>query len=141
MRATTSSLLALALLATACAAAADARSNADEPTSAPPATGMCLEGAPDCVDTVVDPDANSDVDEGAVIAEAKALLGGTQAEVLNSQPAIRLSRAGDEHFALTEDYVLGRMTVATDDDGTGTFRVVEVVVELTDGPVVMADTN
>ncbi|MEZ5298685.1 MAG: hypothetical protein R2697_21110, partial [Ilumatobacteraceae bacterium] len=47
---------------------------------------------------------------------------------------VRVARRGDEQFALTEDYVIGRITVDLDDtDGSG-YRVVAATVELTDGP-------
>ncbi|MEX0834800.1 MAG: hypothetical protein WD010_01825 [Nitriliruptor sp.] len=34
---------------------------------------------------------------------------------------------------LIEDWRPGRKTIATEDDGTGTYRVVEVVLELDEG--------
>jgi hypothetical protein len=52
-----------------------------------------------------------------------------------------VGRHGDEAMMLTEDYVIGRKTIATEDDGSGTFRVVEVTLELTDGPVVIVEAS
>ena len=46
---------------------------------------------------------------------------------------VRVGRRGDEYLALTEDYVLGRLTVELDDEGDG-YRVTSVTVELPDGP-------
>jgi hypothetical protein len=61
---------------------------------------------------------------------ARGYLGMNEADL----PAdVRIARRGDEQFALTEDFVLGRVTVELDDtDGSG-FRVVTVTVELPDG--------
>ena len=42
---------------------------------------------------------------------------------------VRVGRRGDEQYALTEDYVIGRLTVELDDDGDG-YRVTSVIVEL-----------
>lgn len=46
---------------------------------------------------------------------------------------VRVGRRGAEQMMLTEDYVLGRVTVGLDDDGDG-YRVTSVTVELPDGP-------
>jgi hypothetical protein len=47
---------------------------------------------------------------------------------------VRIGRRGDEHFPLTRDYRLGRVTVELDDiDGSG-YRVTSLMVELPDGP-------
>ena len=62
--------------------------------------------------------------------DAQALLGRSETDL----PAdVRVARKGDEQFALTEDFVLGRRTVELDDGGDG-FRVTSVTVELPDGP-------
>jgi hypothetical protein len=62
--------------------------------------------------------------------DAHGLVGRYEADL----PAgVRIARKGAEQFALTEDYVLGRLTVELDDDGDG-FRVTSVTVELPDGP-------
>lgn len=62
--------------------------------------------------------------------DAHAVLGMFEADL---DEDIRVARRGEEHFALTEDYVLGRLTVELDDDGHG-YRVLSVTVELPDGP-------
>ncbi len=134
-RMTAAALFVTAVLASACGGAEAATdSGASEPT---PALGICLEGATDCVDMVpgeaTDDGGGDAIDEGAILAEAEALLGVTEDEAL-ARSDVRLGRHGDEHLAVTDDYVIGRMTVATDDDGTGTYHVVEVTVELTEGP-------
>lgn len=46
---------------------------------------------------------------------------------------VRIARKGTEQFMLTEDYVLGRMTVELDAEGGG-YRVTSVTVELPGGP-------
>jgi hypothetical protein len=139
-RITTAALAAVAILAAACGGAADAVGTEPDQPTASPSAGMCAEGTPDCVDTVVEDDQMVDdaVDEGAMIRDAESLIGQTEDEVLEAWPDVRVGRHGDEHLMLTEDYVIGRMTIASEDDGTGTFRVVEVTLELTDGPMVLA---
>jgi hypothetical protein len=97
-----------------------------------PAAGMCHESEPDCVDTVVDGDGSgAGDDEHATLEEARGLLGQTEEEL---DDAVRVGRRGDDHMALTEDYVIGRMTAELDEDGAGVFRVTAVTVELTEGP-------
>jgi hypothetical protein len=140
IRKTTAVFAVLALFAAACSTAgADAIAAPD----ADPAAGMCLEGTPDCVDTDLDgdqlpsPEDPAAIDEGAMIREAEGLLGEVEEDVLERWPTARVGSRGGEHMMLTEDYVIGRMTIATEDDGTGTYRVVEVSLELTDGPQVL----
>lgn len=140
-----SSLLA-ALLLTACGAAGDGddfQAQPDEPVasdgSGGGAAGTCLEGTEDCVDAGLGGDGAAPdelpaaLDPVAARAEAEALLGQIEEEVLASGGEVRLGRRGDEQFALTEDLRPGRMTIATEDDGTGTYRVVEVELELEQG--------
>jgi hypothetical protein len=119
----------------------------DEPGATSPATdaaaGACLEGTEDCVDADLSgggapPPDGGPVDEAAVLAEAEALLGETEDDAL-AEEDVRLGRRGEEEFALTFDLQPGRRTIATEDDGTGTFRVVEVTVELTDGSQTVTD--
>ena len=120
----TAALLALAL--TACDPSTVDTALDD---TADPAGASCPVGTPDCVDAAPpadggDPDA---IDEGAILREAEALLGTARADL----PAdVRIGRIGDEHLPLTEDYVVGRMTVELDAAET----VVAVIVELTEGP-------
>ncbi len=140
---TVGALAALAILAAACGGVADATSpEADEPAASPSA-GMCAQDQPDCVDTVFgDEDVDGGaVDEGAMIRDAESLLGQSEDSALRQSADVRVGRHGDEVMALIEDYVLGRKTIATEDDGSGTFRVVEVTLELTDGPVVIVETS
>ncbi len=138
---TTGTLAALVILVAACGGAADATSAEPDQPTAPPVAGMCAQDHPDCVDTVVedvDPDA---LDEGAMIRDAQSLLGQSEAEVLEQRADVRVGRHGDEEMMLTQDHVIGRMTIATEDDGTGTFRIVEVTLELTDGPLVLTGAS
>lgn len=96
------------------------------------AAGTCLEGTPDCQDTPMDPDRSDDAfPSDAARDEARSLLGEPESALGDE---VRVSRRGEETFFLTEDYVLGRMTVEIDDDGSGTFVVTSVRVELPDGP-------
>ncbi len=102
----------------------------DEPvTSAPDDDGT--DDAPDDDGAVDDPDGfGDDFDVDAAIEDARAVLGMHEEDLPDD---VRIARRGDETFALTEDYVLGRRTVELDDDGDG-YRVTSVVVELPDGP-------
>lgn len=101
-----------------------------------PVAGMCAQDQPDCVDTV-EPgeDEPVAVDEAGVEQlrdDARFYLGVAQDELPD---VVRIGRIGDEHFALTEDYRVGRITVELDDtDGGSTFVVTRAVVELPDGP-------
>lgn len=52
---------------------------------------------------------------------------------------VRVARIGDEQFALTEDYVVGRRTVELDVDDDGVARVVTVTVEADHGLVTFPD--
>lgn len=64
-------------------------------------------------------------------ADAQALLGTAEGELGDRA---RVGRRGDEQMVLTEDYVVGRFTVELDDDGSGTYRVTVVTVEMEAGP-------
>jgi len=75
-------------------------------------------------------DFGADFDTDAAREEARAVLGMPEEDLPDD---VRIARRGDESFLLTEDYVLGRLTVELDDDGDG-YRVTSVVVELPDGP-------
>lgn len=49
---------------------------------------------------------------------------------------LRVARRGEESFMLTQDYVIGRITVELDSEDAGeTWRVTKATVEATDGPV------
>ena len=145
-RITPAVLLAAAFLA-ACGGSAGSRSGGDEagvdqPSGTPPAAGMCVdapEEIEDCVDTIIEDDTASDeppddaFDHDEVILEAQSLIGEAEEDVIEWWPQVWIGRRGDEEMMLTQDHVPGRMTVAVEDDGTGTYRVVEVVVETTEG--------
>ena len=123
-----------------------------EPNGQPPSSGMCAPDMPDCVDVVTDdpaerclPEAEGcddtpgqeeepagDVyDRDAARAEAQSLLGRTEAEL---EADVRIGRRGEETMMLTEDYVLGRMTVELDINDMDEWIVTAVTVELPDGP-------
>lgn len=125
-------LLGLAALAVLGLAACGTAAASDHDTSSP-GVGMCAPGVTDCVDVIVD-DGTASGDEfpsDQARADAEALLGLAEGEFGD---VARIGRRGAEHLMLTEDYVLGRLTVELDDDGTGVYRVVSVTVELPDGP-------
>ncbi len=109
-------------------------------TDAEPTAGMCAEDTPDCVDTVVvgdeeDPDGHDPVgdefDSQSATTQAEALLGLSETEL---GPDVRIGRRGEEQMMLTEDYVLGRMTVELDINDMDEWIVTAVTVELPDGP-------
>ena len=150
LRATALALAALALVAGAACGDDDVETStgADDVTEEPDtdddaplgdgggAAGTCLEGTPDCQDTPMDPDQplsgpDDDFPSDQARDDARATLGTAEDEL---GPEIRIRRRGSESMMLTEDYVLGRITVELDDDGTGTFVVTSATVELPDGP-------
>ncbi|MEQ8718705.1 MAG: hypothetical protein RIE08_13930 [Acidimicrobiales bacterium] len=129
-------LATLAITAVAWAAADD--DAADDRTSDEPPVG----DASDQPNTP--PDGGDDVDGGPTEPgdpgdvfpteqarqDAQGYLGRNE----NTLPdEVRVGRRGAEQMMLTEDYVLGRVTVSLDDDGDG-YRVTSVTVELPDGP-------
>ena len=71
-------------------------------------------------------------DREASRTEAEALLGLPEDEVEESSE-LRVVRRGDERFIVTMDLRPGRKNVELDDDGTGTYVVTRVVVEVPDG--------
>lgn len=150
-RSLTAGLVAGVLLLTACgddgddAASPDAAAQVVDGPGGDAAAGTCLEGTPDCEDTPMDPDqpVSGPADDGQPTGsdegfateeareEARATLGRPEGEL---DTDIRIRRRGEESFMLTEDYVLGRITVELDDDGSGTYVVTSATVELPDGP-------
>jgi hypothetical protein len=114
MTRTIAAIFAVATLATGCSLAV----SADEAGSDQPAAG----GG----DSQVHPE-----DDGMLREEAQALLGVAEADLGDRA---RVGRRGDEQMMLTEDYRVGRFTVELDDDGTGTFVVTTVTVELAEAP-------
>lgn len=138
MRATTpASLLLAAVLLTACGGddPAGGETPSDEPGAA---AGACLEGSPDCVDADLDgspapaPD-DLGFDLEAARRDARSLLGQSEDEVLELWGDVRVGRRGDESLPVTDDLVPGRKTIATEDDGSGVARVVEVVLDTETG--------
>lgn len=90
----------------------------------------CPVGTVDCVDADLGDDRIDGETLDALEQQARAVLG-TYQEDLPSD--VRIGRIGDEHMMLTEDHVIGRLTVGLDDlDGSG-LRVVDVTVELPNG--------
>lgn len=76
-------------------------------------------------------------DREAVEAEAEALLGRAEGEV-TEDGMTRILRRGEEEFAGTMDLRPGRMVLELDDDGSGTYVVTRVTVEVADGdPIVI----
>jgi hypothetical protein len=80
--------------------------------------------------TVELPGAARTVTEESLLADAEALLGTAEADLPENA---RIARRGDEQMALTQDFRVGRYTFELDDDGTGTYRVTAVQVELPGG--------
>ena len=108
--------------------------SANAPETPTPAA-MCAEDAPDCDDTAILDDpaepVGDEFDSQAALTQAEELLG-------LAEPAldadVRIGRRGEEQLALTEDYVLGRMTVELDINDMDEWIVTAVTVELPDGP-------
>lgn len=95
-----------------------------------PSGSTCLVGTVDCVDA----DLGGERLDGDAIAQfeqqARGLLGMNEADL---SAGVRIGRRGAEQMMLTEDYVLGRMTVSLDDLDDSGYRVVDVTVELPNG--------
>ena len=72
----------------------------------------------------------------SLLENAASYLGTPEAGL---DPAWRIGRRGDDSFDLTEDFVVGRFTVELDDDGTSTFLVTTVTVELPGGAQTVAE--
>jgi hypothetical protein len=88
-----------------------------------------------CEDTTPQ-DGTMEGDEGYVdmLADAAELVGMAESELPRD---VRIGRRGDEWFALTEDYVVGRRTIELDRDDAGTYVVTSLVLEAEGGPVRM----
>lgn len=98
------------------------------------AAGMCAQDQPDCIDTpqladdeVVTIDATG-IEQ--LRRDAQFYVGAQQSEL---NETVRIGRIADEHMALTDDYVTGRITVELD-DVDGDVVVTSATVELPDGP-------
>lgn len=130
---TIAAIFAVAMLATGCGAASTA-GEAEEPT-ADGDMAMCAPGVTDCVDVVVDDQggdaAGTRPSDDTMREVGQSMLGLAEDELADD---VRIGRRGGEQMMLTEDYVVGRYTVELDDDGTGTFRVTTVTVEMEEGP-------
>lgn len=108
----------------------------------PAAGGDTATDAPTSSDDTSTP--ADDVEPTGEVAQAEAEAVGTAYVGLTEEEAVaqaevdgrpfRVGERDGEQFALTEDYVLGRVT-ATITDGV----VTEVVVEATDGPVTVSE--
>lgn len=97
------------------------------------AAGACPEGDPDCYEDGSEGAPALPGSDEALREEAKALLGLSREQLPDD---VRIGRIGDESFALTEDYRVGRMTVELDEDDDGVMTVVMVTAELDAGPEV-----
>jgi hypothetical protein len=73
-----------------------------------------------------------------LLADAAAILGTPEAGL---DPAWRVGRRGDETFALTEDFVVGRFTVELDDDGSGAYLITAVTVEVPGGAETVSEAT
>jgi hypothetical protein len=130
----------LAAVLAACGATDDGVLSAPDPDGAAAgggaAAGSCLAGDPDCLDestgAPAEPIDDSAFDANLARRDAQDLLGATEAD-LAGRADVRTARRGDETVALTDDWRPGRKTVALDADGSGVYRVTEVVVELDEG--------
>jgi hypothetical protein len=67
--------------------------------------------------------------DDAGVAEAEQLLGLPEDEVEEDERT-RITRRGDEQLPGTMDLRPGRRNLELDDDGTGTYVVTRVVIEL-----------
>lgn len=132
-------IFAVSVLATGCNLAVSAGEAAEEPVAAPGDMAMCAPGVTDCVDVVVDDGAAGGEDaagstrpsDDTLREVAQSLIGTAEGELADD---VRVGRRGGEQMMLTEDYVIGRMTVELDDAGDGVFRVTSVTVEMEEGP-------
>ena len=126
--------VAIALLLLGCANLPGGAASSGEPGDPGGIAGMCAEGEPDCVDTPLGTGEPVPIDETGIQQfrrDAKFYLGKPKSEVPD---LIRIARIGDEQFALTDDYRVGRITVELDDLGRGGPVVTKSTVELPDGP-------
>ncbi|MCC5948060.1 MAG: hypothetical protein JJT89_06350 [Nitriliruptoraceae bacterium] len=122
-------LAAIGLLAGACAGPGSTAPAPDDPVSSTPDHGE-VAGDHDVDDQGGPDDEWADFPADEAREQARGFLGMDEDDLPEE---VRVARRGEETFALTEDYVLGRSTVDLDDEGEG-FRVVAVTVELPDGP-------
>jgi hypothetical protein len=109
----------------------------DEPDTVTESADDCeiIEEDDTCEDTAQQ-DGAMEGDEGYadMLADAAELVGMAESDLPQD---VRIGRRGDERFALTEDYVVGRRTVELDRDDAGTYVVTSLVLEAEGGPVRM----
>jgi hypothetical protein len=84
----------------------------------------------------IPPDEGMGFDEEVSVERARTYLGAAETDVEES-PMVRIMRRGDESFAGTMDLRPGRLNLELDEDDEGVFRVTRVLVETTDGEVVV----
>ncbi len=86
-----------------------------------------------------------ETEDGAEVVSAERLLDNAASWLGTPEPGLdptwRIARRGEEQFALTEDFVVGRFTVELDDDGTGAFAITAVTVELPGGARTVNDKS
>jgi hypothetical protein len=130
MRGTAAALGALLLLTVgvACGDDDDTRTTTEDTVTDPDQSASSPDDTAD-QDDFDEPDWDDYPSESAR-ERAREVLGTPEDEL---DPDVRIARRGDEGFMLTEDYVLGRITVELDEEG-GTFVVTQATVELPDGP-------
>lgn len=109
-----------------------------DPGTAPadnPASSACLVGDPNCYETGAEADNDGVADDSFSVEAARQAAHGLLGLPENQLPPdVRIARRGLEELELTTDYLVGRLTVDLQDtDGSG-YRVVDVTVELPDGP-------
>jgi hypothetical protein len=121
----TIALAALAVAALFLAACGGTVPSEAPDVDAPVGVGMCAPDVPDCDDMIVLADNDAELRR----EDAQALLGMTEGELPDD---VRIARRGDEQLMLTQDYVVGRITVELDDLGGG-FEVVSATLELEEG--------
>lgn len=116
---------------------------AEDPDATPAAPGSAseetTESAADCEITAEDDtcDDTAPQDSGLgteeeyaeLLSDAAALVG-TPEDALPDD--VRISRRGDEDLPVTDDYLVGRRTAQLDRDGSGTYVVTTVDLELPD---------
>lgn len=98
--------------------------------TAGPNDQTCLMGTVACDDTDLGGERLDGEAIEAIEQAAHGLLGRYETDL----PAdVRIGRRGTEVMMLTEDFVVGRLTVALDDTDESGYRVVEVTAELPNG--------
>jgi hypothetical protein len=88
--------------------------------------------------TVELPGGAQTVTEESLLDAAAGFIGTAEADLPEDA---RIARRGEEQFPLTMDYRVGRFTFELDDDGTGTYVVTAVQVELPDRVEVVTAGN